>query len=200
MKSFPKDVAAIIKQLPEGLQEMALDWRLSFHFLRAIGSPPFYMHLEKTRYDQAAEWNKTEGFFSPMERMVWASLLVYHLHSRIPKDAVTSLAQWLLFWQPTELHGDSDWTIWACLIMMGSSETLIDAKTAQALRRRLMALFPHEASDFGTLQTIASKFFWEQTWNITAGSQFLQMMVEHEESQTHTISGYPTPFSNGGLG
>ena len=180
-KPFPHDVASIIKRLPAGLRELALTWRLSFQFIRLLGSKKFESSEENRKLLINDKFVELLQSFMPIERMVWFNLIVYHQDALAPKDTVNALAQFLLAWEPTPFRADIEWSMWAFQTLIALSEDMISPDTQKKLRAQLLFNYPVEARDYSKLSSIAYRFWWDDKWALRYGTRFLQMLVEYEE-------------------
>ncbi|KIW13193.1 hypothetical protein PV08_08380 [Exophiala spinifera] len=161
---FSAELCALISRLPEGFREVALTGRVSIQLINRLEiTRSQVVHLMATATDDERDrdWQALMLASSPLERMGWFAVLVFHLRSSTHYDNCKSLAKAVLECAQQRYYtvAENEWILWgACLLIATPDpERVLTAQRHNIIawlkRRKALLSYPR-------MNAIANKFLW----------------------------------------
>ncbi|KAJ9639256.1 hypothetical protein H2204_003867 [Knufia peltigerae] len=163
---FPPDLCVTISRLQEGFREVALTGQISIQLVNRLEiTRSQVVHLMATAADDERDkdWQVLMRESSPLERMGWFAVMVFHLRSSTHFDNCRSLAKAVLecAQQGYSTVAENEWILWgACLLIAtpDPEKELIPQRDAiiTLLKQRKALL------SYSRMNAIANKFLWSE--------------------------------------
>jgi hypothetical protein len=193
---FPADLCAIIAYLPQGIQELALTGRISIQIIHRLDLNRNQVANLLTDADpdktQAEHWNKLIRSCTEFERVVWLSLVSYHLRSATYRSDLNKLAEAVIELNPPDSRAEEEWLLWTRMVILGSSLQDISFDTRRKVLRRLFDDHP-EATDWCLLEKIVKKFYWNESLAVESQRYWLEgrMRINNSDSRDGVMNLQP---------
>lgn len=163
---FPPDICTVIADMPQGFRELALTGHLSIQLMNRLNitrSQIVHLMATATNTDKDQEWLELMRASSPIERMAWLTVLVYHLRSSTFTSNCRELADIVLECgrNGTKSEAEAELLLWgACLVVATpDAEKELVMEREKAVR---LILSGYADLTLEHMDKVAKRFLWSE--------------------------------------
>ncbi|KIX03326.1 uncharacterized protein Z518_06878 [Rhinocladiella mackenziei CBS 650.93] len=163
---FSPDLCAMISNLPEGFRELALTGSLSVQLMSRLSitrSQVVHLMATATNDDRDRDWQSLLLASTPIERMGWLAVLVYHLRSSTYVANCRDLAKVVLECARvgTTCPAEMEWLLWgACLFLATPDPDKMLTRERETILKVILRL--NRGLTFEQMVLVANKFLWSE--------------------------------------
>jgi hypothetical protein len=164
---YPPEICVTISKLPEGFQDIALTGALSLQLLNRFSitrSQVVHLMATATNDERDRDWQELLQASTPLERMSWLGVMVYHLRSSTYLADCQALSDLVLECSRGRLanKAEIDCCLWGACLFLATPDP------GRALIRAQETLFTavlrhHPGLEFHRMERVSKKFFWSES-------------------------------------